>query len=48
VAAAEFVLEGLYAQKKINRNEERVFQAIEKKQRETYFDDLGETRKKWN
>jgi magnesium chelatase subunit I len=48
VAAAEFVLEGLYAQKKINRNEERVFQAIEKKQRETYFDDLGESRKKWN
>jgi magnesium chelatase subunit I len=48
VAAAEFVLEGLYAQKMINRSEERVFQAIEKKQRDTFFDDLGESRKKWN
>ncbi len=48
VAAAEFILEGLYAQKKINRNEERVFQAAEKKQRETYFEDYPDSRKKWN
>ncbi len=48
VAAAEFILEGLYAQKKINRNEERVFQAVEKKQRETYFEDYPDSRKKWN
>jgi magnesium chelatase subunit I len=48
VAAAEFILEGLYAQKKINRNEERVFQAVEKKQRETIFEDFPDHRKKWN
>jgi magnesium chelatase subunit I len=48
VAAAEFILEGLYAQKKISRNEERVFQALEKKQRETFFEDFPDQRKKWN
>jgi len=48
VAAAEFILEGLYAQKKINRNEERVFQAVEKKQRETIFEDFPDHRKKRN
>lgn len=48
VAAAEFILEGLYAQKKISRNEERVFQAVERKQRETYFEDFPDQRKKWN
>jgi len=48
VAAAEFVLEGLYAQKKISRDEERVFAALEKKQREAYFENQGENRKKWN
>ncbi len=48
VAAAEFILEGLYAQKKISRSEERVFSALEKKQRDTYFESLGENRKKWN
>ncbi len=49
VAAAEFILEGLYAQKKISRNEERVFRALEK-QRESYFEDFAEGRKnkKWN
>ncbi len=49
VAAAEFILEGLYAQKKISRNEERVFRAIEK-QRESYYEDFSESRrnKKWN
>jgi hypothetical protein len=31
VSAAEFVLEGLYAHKRIGRNEERVFTAGEKK-----------------
>jgi magnesium chelatase subunit I len=48
VAAAEFILEGLYAQKKINRSEERVFSALEKKQRDAYFESMGENRKKWN
>lgn len=48
VAAAEFILEGLYAQKKISRNEERVFKAVEKKQRETVFEDFPDHRKKWN
>jgi magnesium chelatase subunit I len=48
VAASEFILEGLYALKKISRSEERGFYALEKKQREAYFEDLGENRKKWN
>jgi magnesium chelatase subunit I len=48
VAASEFILEGLYALKKISRSEERGFFALEKKQREAYFEDLGENRKKWN
>jgi magnesium chelatase subunit I len=50
VAAAEFILEGLYAQKKLSRNEERVFRALEKPQRDAYFEDFTETRKskKWN
>jgi magnesium chelatase subunit I len=50
VAAAEFILEGLYAQKKISRNEERTFRAIEKK-RDAHFQDFTETRrggKRWN
>jgi magnesium chelatase subunit I len=49
VAAAEFLLEGLYAQKKISRNEERVFRAAEKQQ-QSYFEDFTEGRKnkKWN
>ena len=33
VSAAEFVLEGLYAHKRIGRNEERVFTAGEKQSR---------------
>ncbi len=48
VAAAEFILEGLYSQKKISRNEEHVFQAVEKKQREPLFEDYPDQRKKWN
>ncbi len=50
VAASEFILEGLYAQKKISRNEERVFRAVERQHRENYFEDLSESRKskKWN
>jgi magnesium chelatase subunit I len=32
VSAAEFILEGLYAHKRIGRSEERVFKAGEKKQ----------------
>jgi magnesium chelatase subunit I len=41
VSAAEFILEGLHAHKRIGRNEERVFKAGEKKpepQREKGFD----------
>src|SRR5713101_3914820 len=41
VSAAEFILEGLYAHKRIGRNEERIFKAGEKKpepQREKSFD----------
>ncbi|GGA77098.1 magnesium chelatase [Edaphobacter acidisoli] len=33
VSAAEFLLEGMYAHKRISRAEERVFSAVEKKQR---------------
>jgi magnesium chelatase subunit I len=47
-AAAEFILEGLYAEKKISRSEDRLFAAAEPKQREAYFEDLGASRKKWN
>jgi magnesium chelatase subunit I len=35
VSAAEFILEGLYAHKRIGRNEERVFTAGEKQPRAT-------------
>ena len=35
VSAAEFVLEGLYAHKRIGRNEERVFTAGEKQPKHT-------------
>ena len=40
VSAAEFILEGLYAHKRIGRSEERVFTAGEKqpKHREKHFD----------
>ena len=39
VSAAEFILEGLHAHKKIGRNEERVFTAGEKPpRRETAFE----------
>lgn len=50
VAAAEFILEGLYAQKKLSRSEERIFRAVEKPRRDPNFEDLTETRrsKKWN
>jgi magnesium chelatase subunit I len=48
VAAAEFILEGLYSQKKVNRTEDRLFHAAEKRQREGYFEDVTENRKKWN
>jgi len=50
VAAAEFILEGLYAQRRINRNEERVFSCVEKKTRASYLEDFAENRKskKWH
>jgi magnesium chelatase subunit I len=49
VAAAEFVLEGLYAHKKIGRNEERVFSAGEKqpKHREPPVREEERDREKW-
>ncbi len=47
IAAAEFILEGLYARKKISRNENRVFKAVERP-RESYPEPVHETRKKWN
>ena len=50
VAAAEFVLEGLYAHKKIGRNEERVFSAGEKPQKhreQPIRDDDAHEREKW-
>jgi magnesium chelatase subunit I len=48
VAAAEFILEGLYAQKKISRSEDRVYSAVEKKQEEAAKDGGFEPRKRWN
>jgi magnesium chelatase subunit I len=48
VAAAEFILEGLYSQKKISRTEDRVYSAVEKKQQEAVTDSGVETRKRWH
>ncbi len=48
VAAAEFILEGLYSQMKISRTEDRVFKAVEKKQHDTISGQRVETRKRWN
>ena len=46
VSAAEFILEGLHAHKRIGRNEERVFSAGEKqppaRERETRRDEFNE------
>jgi len=47
IAGAEFILEGLAARKKISRSEDRIFCAAEK-QGESYFENLGANRKKWN
>ncbi len=47
VAAAEFILEGLHARKKISRTENCVFKAVERP-REGIFDSQVEKRKKWN
>jgi len=48
VAAAEFILEGLYAKNRISRNEERTFSAAERKQHDSYGPDYVENRKRWN
>jgi len=48
VAAIEFVLEGLYAEKKLSRNEERgYFKEIEKPE-DDYFKDLPNRRRSFN
>lgn len=46
-AAAEFILEGLHARKKISRSENRIFKALEG-QREGFLENAGDNRKKWN
>jgi len=48
VAAAEFILEGLYSRKKISRTEDRLFKAAERKQQESAADGGAHTRKRWN
>ncbi len=48
VAAAEFILEGLYSRKKISRTEDRVFKAAERVQPEAEADAGAHTRKRWN
>ncbi len=48
VAAAEFILEGLYSRKKISRTEDRVFKAAERKQPESTSEGSIQTRKRWN
>ncbi len=47
VAAAEFILEGLHARKKISRTENRVFKALER-HREDLYENQVEKRKRWN
>ncbi len=47
-AAAEFILEGLYSRKKINRTEDRVFKAAESKPQDAQLNTRVETRKRWN
>ena len=42
VSAAEFLLEGMYAHKRISRSEERSFTAAEKKQRNDAAANYGE------
>lgn len=46
VSACEFILEGLYAQKKINRSEERGYAAAETRRTEPYYDELSEKSRK--
>jgi magnesium chelatase subunit I len=49
VSACEFILDGLYALRKINRSEERGYTASEKKRSEVFFDDqTGRARKSYN
>ena len=46
VSACEFILDGLYALRKISRSEEKGYLAVEKKRSEVYFDDQGGRAKK--
>ncbi|MEW5977528.1 MAG: magnesium chelatase [Acidobacteriota bacterium] len=49
VSACEFILDGLYALKKISRNEEIGYLATEKRRPEVYFEDQkGRSRKSFN
>ncbi len=48
VAAAEFLLEGLYAQKKISRTEERGYTRSEEKREERFYEDFQRVKKPLN
>jgi magnesium chelatase subunit I len=48
VAAAEFLLEGLYAQKKISRSEERGYIRGEEKKEERFYEDFQRVKKPLN
>jgi magnesium chelatase subunit I len=49
VSACEFILDGLYALRKISRSEEKGYFASEKKRSEAFFDDQpGRARKSYN
>jgi magnesium chelatase subunit I len=44
-SACEFILEGLYAQKRISRSEEKGYTAAEKKRSDPYYEDYERTKK---
>jgi len=49
VSACEFILDGLYALRKISRSEGKGYLAVEKKRSEVYFDDqAGRAKKSYN
>jgi magnesium chelatase subunit I len=47
-AAAEFVLEGLYSQRMIDRSEDHAYRAAERDHRERHFERPETGRKRWN
>ena len=47
-SAAEFILEGLYAEKRIDRNEDQTFHSSSRAAHDRPFERMGGDRKQWN